>query len=105
MTEPADTTVRHFRAPDDLWKPLVEVAKTAEKLSAADILRRLMADYLQDYRVFWAPEHPDVDSEQRPVAWYECNECDDVHRVSGVGAPWGCSVVKARQDRLDKAAS
>jgi len=108
MTNPNTTAadpVRPFRAPDDLWKPFVELARVAERLSGADVLRRLMQEFLDKYRVFWAPEHEAVDPTMPMIAWYECDECDDVHRLSGEHAPWGCSVVKALQDREAKAAS
>lgn len=93
---------RTIRAPDEIWSPFLQLAQAAEKLSGSDVIRRQMQAYLKEYRVFWAPEHKDIDPAEKHVAWYECDECNDVHRLSGRGAPWGCSVLKAHQDRLDK---
>lgn len=98
---------RSFRAPDELWEPLLALAPVVDKTTAAATLRRLIQDYLHKYRVFWAEEHPDIDPEQKPVPWYECEECGDVHRLipgndPRTQAPWGCSVTKSFQDRLEK---
>lgn len=108
MTNPNTTggdPVRPFRAEDGLWKPFVEATEAVEGMSAAAVLRRAIREYLDTYKIFWAPEHAAIDHTETPIAWYECDECDDVHRLNGKGAPWGCSVTKAHQDRLDKAAS
>ena len=98
---------RTIRAPDAVWKPFLQLAQVAETLSGSDVLRRAMQEYLTRYRVFWAPEHPDIDPEQKPVAWYECEEHQDVHRLvpttdERTRAPWGCSVTKSFQDRIEK---
>lgn len=103
MEQEASDKPRTIRAPDEIWLPFLQLAGAAEKLSGSDVVRRQIQAYLDDYRVFWAPEHSNIDPDQKPIAWYECDECDDVHRLSGRGAPWGCTVLKARQDRLDKA--
>lgn len=99
---------RNFLAPDELWLPFLQLVPLAEKSNASARLRQFVQEYLDDYRVFWAPEAPEIDPEQKPIAWYECDECDQPHRLlpnladARTHAPWGCSVLKARQDRLDK---
>lgn len=104
MTTPA-ALPRTVRVPDELWVPFQDLVKTVEHATTSVPLRRFIRSYLDDYKVFWAPEHPDLDPSEAPIPWYECVECDDVHRLSGVGAPWGCSVTKSRDDRLKASAA
>jgi hypothetical protein len=94
---------RSLRIPDELWFPFLELVPQVEHTGASAQLRKMIQTYLANYKVFWAPEHPDIDPQKQSIAWYECDECNDVHRLSGKGAPWGCSVVKAHDDRLKKA--
>lgn len=110
MTEPAAEDRRTIRAPDELWVPFLALVRVAEKADGSTVLRRLMQEYLADYAVFWAPEHPDIDPDQKPIPWYECEEHQDVHRLVPTADvrthnPWGCSVTKSRQDRLEKEAA
>jgi hypothetical protein len=104
---PGDKT-RTFLAPDELWQPFLQLVPLVEQSNGSVRLRKFIADYLGEYKVFWAPEAPEIDPEEKPIAWYECDECNDVHRVfpnpndKRTHAPWGCSVLKARQDRLEK---
>jgi hypothetical protein len=104
---PGDKT-RTFIAPDELWLPFLKLVPQVEQSNGSVRLRKFIADYLDEYRVFWAPEAKEIDPHEKPVAWYECDECDMPHRLlpdphdPRTHAPWGCSVLKARQDRQEK---
>ena len=95
---------RTFRIDESLWSPFLELIAQVEHTGASSMIRRWISEYLNEYRVFWAPEHADIDSAETPIAWYDCVECNMPHRLNGVGAPWGCSVLKARDDRREKEA-
>lgn len=104
------TSKAQFACPDDTWKPFGALMPIVTGASASAALRKHIQDTLKEYRVFWAPEHKAIDPDEKPVAWYECDECNDVHRLVPDPAdprqapPWGCSVLKAHQDRVEKAA-
>lgn len=104
---PSDKT-RTFLAPDELWLPFLQLVPQVEQSNGSVKLRKFIAEYLDEYRVFWAAEAKEIDPTEKPIAWYECDECDMPHRLlpnpndPRTHAPWGCSVLKARQDRLDK---
>lgn len=108
MSEETPEDRRTIRAPDELWKPFLALARVARQMDGSTWLRELIQAQLADYAVFWAPEHKDIDPQERPVPWFECEEHQDVHRLlpdpndPRTQIPWGCSVIKSRQDRLDK---
>lgn len=109
MTAASSTDrARNFVAPDELWFPFLQLVPLVEQSNGSVRLRRFIQEFLDEYKVFWAPEDPKIDPEKKPVAWYECDECNDVHRLipnpndERTMPPWGCSVLKARQDRLEK---
>ena len=99
---------RTFLAPDELWLPFLKLVPLVERSNGSVRLRKFLADYLNEYKVFWAAEAPEIDPEEKPVLWYECDEHNDVHRVfpdpddARTHAPWGCSVLKSYQDRQEK---
>lgn len=95
-----ETQTRTFRAPPEVWKPFVQLVPIVEQSDASTVLRKWMADYLERYGVFWEAERP---GSTVMVAWYDCEECNQPHRLDGTGAPWGCSVQKAYTDRQAKA--
>ena len=107
MSEETPEDRRTIRAPDELWKPFLALARVAKQMDGSTWLRELIQAQLADYGVFWAPEHKDIDPEEKSIAWYECQEHGDVHRLvpnpddKRTHNPWGCSVMKSRQDRLD----
>lgn len=100
-SEKVDPGARSLRVPDEVWYPFLELIRQVEHIGASAKIRMWMMSYLAEYKVFWAPELKDVDPYERPIPWYECVECNNVHRLSGAFAPWGCSVVKARDDRKE----
>lgn len=105
---PSDDKTRTFLAPDELWKPFLQLVPLVDQSNGSVRLRRFIQEYLDEYRVFWAAEAKEIDPEKKPIAWYECDEHNDVHRLfpnpndERTHAPWGCSVLKARQDRIEK---
>lgn len=84
---------------ESLWEPFKQLVEQTEQAPASVVLRRYIQNYLHEYRVFWAEAAPDTPVK---VAWYDCLECDEPHRLDGVGTPWGCTVTKAHQDRKAK---
>lgn len=99
---------RTFLASDELWQPFLQLVPLVEQSNGSVRLRRFIQEYLAEYRVFWAREAPEIDPTEKFIAWFECDECDQPHRLlpdpsdKRTHAPWGCDVLKARQDRLEK---
>lgn len=104
----SEKTVRAVRLPDELWNPFVLLTDKAEGMAGAAVIRRFVMSYLEEFRVFWAPVSKDGDDLSPHAAFYECEECNAVHRLDGSDrgpTNWGCSPIKARADRIEKAAT
>lgn len=96
---------RTIRVNSDLWDGFLALTLALDPNgSASGRLRALMQELLDEYAVFMAPEAEEIDPAAPRIAWYDCEEHDQPHRVLGQ-QPWGCSVAKAREDRLAAKAS
>lgn len=83
---------RHIRVPDEHWKPFLAAARKGEGISGNAVLLRMIKDFNDEWGVFLADG----------VLYYECEECDQAHRLSGQGAPKFCSLDKAHSDRMER---
>lgn len=83
---------RALRVGDEHWKPFLAAARLGEEVTANAVMLRMIKSYNKEWGVFLADG----------VLYYECEECDQAHRLDGQGAPKLCSVQKAHDDRMEK---
>lgn len=92
---------RHLNIPDDVHEPFKALCQVQGSTIAHEV-RTMMRAKLADYRVFYAPLTDEPGAAR--VAWFECEEHNDVHLLGKDLAPFGCTPDKSRADRLEKLA-
>lgn len=103
MTPTTEATPRTIRVNHELWESFTALVTALDPNSSASAkIREMMKSFVDDHAVFMAAEHESIDPTTPLIPWYDCEEHDQPHRLLG-GQPWGCSVAKARADRLAKA--